>query len=62
VEHGWSDTDGEDNEVLEEKPRAMESVHKTFDSDSFIKAQYVLITVNLSSSPPRESSGYVLDF
>jgi hypothetical protein len=27
--------------------RAVRSVHKTSDSDSFIKAQYVLITVNL---------------
>jgi hypothetical protein len=27
--------------------RAVKSVHKSSDSDSFIKAQYVLITVNL---------------
>jgi hypothetical protein len=27
--------------------RAVESVHKTSDFDSFIKAQYVLIMVNL---------------
>jgi hypothetical protein len=27
--------------------RAVQSIHKSFDSDSFIKAQYVLITVNL---------------
>jgi hypothetical protein len=27
--------------------RAEESVHKTFNSNSFIKAQYVLIMVNL---------------
>jgi hypothetical protein len=27
--------------------RAVESVHKSSDSDSFIKAQYILITVNL---------------
>jgi hypothetical protein len=49
--------------VLVVTTRAVESVRKTSDSDSFIKAQYVLITVNLSdvSSPPRESSGYCLD-
>jgi hypothetical protein len=27
--------------------RAVQSVHKNSDSDSFVKAQYVLITVNL---------------
>jgi hypothetical protein len=27
--------------------RAVESLHKTSDSDSFIKAQYALIMVNL---------------
>jgi hypothetical protein len=27
--------------------RAVQSVHKSSDSDSFIKAQYALITVNL---------------
>jgi hypothetical protein len=34
-----------------------------FRPDSFIKAQYVSITVNLEdiSSSPRESSGYFLD-
>jgi hypothetical protein len=43
--------------------RAVELVHKNSDSGSFIKAQYVLITVNLQdiSPPPRESSGYCLD-
>jgi hypothetical protein len=53
--------------------RAVESVHRSSDcdssifktsySDSFIKAQYALIMVNLQdiSSPPRESSGYFLD-
>jgi hypothetical protein len=39
------------------------SIFKTPDSDSFVKAQYVLIMVNLQdiSSPPRESSGYFFD-
>jgi hypothetical protein len=47
---------------------AVESVHKSSDSDSSIfktptPTQYVLIMVNLLdiSLPPRESSGYCLD-
>jgi hypothetical protein len=42
--------------------RAVESVHKISHPDSFIKAQYVLIMVNLYdiSSPSCKLSGYFI--
>jgi hypothetical protein len=37
--------------------RAVESVHKTFDSDSFIKSQYILIMVKGKAIPLQVYAG-----
>jgi hypothetical protein len=47
-------------ESVHESSDSDSSIFKTSDSDSFIRALYALITVNLHdiSSPPRELSGF----